>query len=137
MKEIISKCGYRCDLCLAYKKNIEKQDRRKELSEKWHTIFGFFVAPENIMCDGCTQGKNLKLQDADCPVRPCVLSKHIENCAYCNEYICEKIATRLVSRNEIEKKLNREINEDDYMSFIKPYESKERLNLLKKKNINH
>lgn len=31
--EIITKCGYRCDLCLAYTPNVEANDRRQLLSD--------------------------------------------------------------------------------------------------------
>lgn len=30
MEKIFSKCGMRCDLCLVYRPNVEREDRRGE-----------------------------------------------------------------------------------------------------------
>ena len=124
---ILSKCGYRCDLCGAYLPNIEKEDRRKELSEGWFTIYGFRMEPEAIRCEGCVSSDSPELIDKDCPVRPCVVSKGIENCAYCDEFVCEKHKQRGVSREDMERKLNRRLDETEYDLFVRPYESEERL----------
>ncbi len=129
---ILSKCGYRCDLCLAYLPNIEKNDRRKELSDGWFSIYGLRMEPESISCEGCVSSESPNLIDKNCPVRPCVVSKSIENCAYCDEFVCEKHTQRGVSREDIENKLNRKLDESEYELFVKPYESEERLNRIRK-----
>jgi len=36
LNEILTRCGYRCDLCLAYKENIIKDDNRALLSDGWY-----------------------------------------------------------------------------------------------------
>lgn len=130
-KEILSKCGYRCDLCLAYRPNIVEKDERKKLSDGWHNYFGFRIEQENILCDGCTYDDNPELIDKNCPVRPCVLAKALENCAYCEEYVCEKLKERIVDYDEIRTKHGEEIPVEDYENFIKPYESKKRLDLIR------
>jgi hypothetical protein len=126
-EKIITKCGYRCDLCLAYKPNVEKKDQRQILSDGWYNIFGFRVEPEDIICDGCVSCENPKLIDTECPVRPCAIEKKVDNCAYCDEYICEKLKQRIVNRIDLEKKLNRKLIQSEYDLFVKPYESKKRL----------
>ena len=35
MDKIFSKCGMRCDLCLIYRPNVEKEDRRTEICNAW------------------------------------------------------------------------------------------------------
>ncbi len=35
MEKIFSKCGMRCDLCLIYRPNVEKEDRRTEICNVW------------------------------------------------------------------------------------------------------
>jgi len=125
--KILSRCGYRCDLCLAYRPNVVKNDQRVLLSDGWYKYFGFRILPERIICDGCMSPGNPKLVDTGCPVRPCAIVKGVENCGYCGEYICGKLKERLVSRNEIEEKRGSPIPEEDYDSFVKPYDSKERL----------
>lgn len=131
MTEILTRCGYRCDLCLAYKPNIEKHpENRQALSDGWFQYFGFRVPPENISCDGCME-KNPKLLDKDCPVRPCVIEKGLDNCAQCDEYICEKLQQRLVVYEEVAQRVEQEIPENDRARFIQPYENKTRLEALR------
>jgi hypothetical protein len=122
--EILSKCGYRCDLCLAYGPNVEREDRRAELSDGWHAIFGFRIPPEKIVCDGCTSGENPRLVDKSCPVRPCVVAKGLDNCGHCGDFPCDNIGERIVSRAELEKKLGRKLTKLEHEFFVKPYESR-------------
>jgi hypothetical protein len=128
-REILSRCGYRCDLCLAFKENIEKDDRRDQLSDGWHKYFGFRIPADEIYCEGCitSDSDEAGLIDKNCPVRPCVIDKDIENCSECEDYICEKLEGRLVSYEDIEKDHDGYIPDKDRESFIKPYENKKRL----------
>lgn len=131
MEPVLTRCGYRCDLCLAYKPNVEESpSNQKKLSDGWYKYFGFRIPPEKIICDGC-MADNPRLIDQTCPVRPCVLEKGLENCAQCEQYICGKLAERLVVYEEVKKRVNIEILEDDYLCFIHPYENKIRLDRLR------
>jgi hypothetical protein len=130
-KEILSRCGYRCDLCLAYKQNIEEQDRRAELSDGWEKCFGFRIPAEKIYCEGCMTGGNPKLIDTGCPVRPCVIKKGLNNCSECDEYPCEKFNQRAVTYEKVVKD-RKDITESDRKLFIKPYENKVRLDEIKR-----
>ncbi len=125
--EIISRCGYRCDLCLAYSPNVESHPENKQkLSDGWFTYFGFRILPENIFCEGCTQ-EDPKLIDQNCPVRPCVIAKGIANCSCCGDYGCEKLQDRWVVFEELQEKNGRKIPPMDRLLFIYPYENKKRL----------
>lgn len=54
MEPILTRCGYRCDLCLAYRPNAERDPANRQiLSDGWHRYFGFRIPPEQICCDGC------------------------------------------------------------------------------------
>ncbi len=54
MEPILTRCGYRCDLCLAYRPNIEEHpENQQALSDGWHKYFGFRIPPAAICCDGC------------------------------------------------------------------------------------
>ena len=127
---ILTKCGYRCDLCLAYKGNIEKEDKRQILSDEWYKYFGFRLLAEDICCDGC-MAENPHLIDQECPVRPCVIEKGLENCAQCEEYACEKLEQRTVVYERVEQRIAQAISADDRTRFIEPYENKERLDALR------
>ena len=39
---IFSKCGMRCDLCLIYRPNVEKEDRRTEICNSMEKDMGRF-----------------------------------------------------------------------------------------------
>ncbi|WP_157949953.1 DUF3795 domain-containing protein [Vallitalea okinawensis] len=134
-KEILTRCGYRCDLCLAYKENVKKNDRRKHLSEGWYKYFGLTIQPEDIVCDGCLNDDCMKteLLDEDCPIRPCVKKKGYENCSECDDFMCETYKERLVDIDELEKEHGK-IPEDDYELFIRPYENCRRILKLRAQN---
>ena len=101
---ILTRCGYRCDLCLAYAPNVTNNPSNQEkLSNGWFKYFGFRLPPERILCDGC-MAQNPRLIDRDCPVRPCVLERGLDNCAQCEEYICERLAERLVVYEAVREK---------------------------------
>ncbi len=132
----MTRCGYRCDLCLAYKPNVEKNPaNQQKLSDGWFKYFGFRLPAEEICCDGC-MSDNPKLIDQSCPVRPCVIEKGLDNCAQCGQYICEKLIERLVVLEQVKQRVGAEISEDDYVCFIQPYENKLRLDALRQNAAN-
>ncbi|OGO05376.1 MAG: hypothetical protein A2Y73_07840 [Chloroflexi bacterium RBG_13_56_8] len=128
-EEIIARCGYRCDLCLAYKENIRSSEDRRRISDGWFKYYGFRIPSEKIRCDGCLteDRQNPKRMDPNCPVRPCVLEKGLENCAYCSEYICETLKTRAVIYEEVAEQFEAPIPQEDYEAFIRPYEGEKTL----------
>jgi hypothetical protein len=131
MERVLTRCGYRCDLCLAYKPNIGKNpSNQQKLSDGWFKYFGFRVPAAQICCDGC-MADDPKLIDSGCPVRPCVIERGLDNCAQCEHYVCEKLAERLVIYAEVRARIGAEIPEDDYLCFLKPYENKRRLEALR------
>lgn len=130
MQPIISACGYRCDLCLAYRPNVETHpENRQTLSDGWHTYFGFRIPPENIICDGCSASAEKRL-DSACPVRPCVLERGLENCAACEDMMCDKLRERLVEFDTIQAQYGQPIPKEDQRQFILPYENAARLRKL-------
>ncbi len=127
MEPILTRCGYRCDLCLAFKPNIAKHPTdRQKLSDGWYKYFGFRIAPADLCCDGC-MSDNPKLIDTSCPVRPCALERGLDNCAQCEQYMCDKLKTRIVSLAEVRQRTGFEVPEHDYICFIRPYENTPRL----------
>ena len=127
MEPVLTRCGYRCDLCLAYRPNLESNpDNRQILSDGLFTYFGFRIPPEEILCDGCL-AEGARLVDTACPVRPCVIERGLPNCAACGQYICAKLEERMVSREEVRQRMRAEIPEEDFQRFVLPYENKPRL----------
>ena len=127
MEPILTRCGYRCDLCLAYRPNVEANPGNQQiLSDGWHRYFGFRIPAEQILCDGC-MAENPELIDRACPVRPCVIEKALSNCAQCPDYGCSRLAERLVVYEEIAARMGVPISEEDRARFIAPYENMRRL----------
>ncbi len=127
MEPVLTRCGYRCDLCLAYRPNLELHPENQQvLSDGWFKYFGFRIPPEEIICDGCLE-ENPRLVDTSCQVRPCVIEHGLANCAACKDYICEKLIERIVTLEEVRQRLRVEIPREDYERFILPYENKQRL----------
>jgi hypothetical protein len=131
MVPVLTRCGYRCDLCLAYRPNITANpSNRQKLSDGWFKYFGFRLPAAEICCDGC-MADDPKLIDQSCPVRPCVIESGLENCAQCEHYVCERLSERLVVHEEVKARIGTDIPEDDYGCFVKPYENKRRLDALR------
>jgi hypothetical protein len=130
--EMLSRCGYRCDLCLAYRPNVEACPSNQEtLSDGWFTYWGFRIPPERIACDGC-MAKGGRLIDEGCPVRPCAIERGHVNCSACGDYVCNRLGQRLVSYEEVAGRVNRPIPEEDRARFIAPYENERRLERLRR-----
>ncbi len=131
MTEILSRCGYRCDLCLAYRPNVEADPSNQQiLSDGWYKYFGFRIPADRIICDGCL-AEAPRLIDKSCPVRPCVVERGLHNCAECPEYVCARVADRLVIYEEVAARCPSPIPEEDRRRFIGPYENRKRLDDLR------
>ena len=131
MNEILARCGYRCDQCLAYRPNVEANPSNQlTLSDGWHKYFGFRILAEQIICDGC-MAQNPRLIDKACPVRPCVLERGLANCAGCPDYICDKLSERLAVYEKLAATIPHPMPAEDRAHFIAPYENKARLDRLR------
>ena len=129
MKETISKCGYRCDVCPAYTGNIKSEEDKVTVSRGWNRMFGFEIPPDGEECAGChNEGRHA---DSGCPVRPCVIEKGVENCAYCADFECDALKTRTGFLDDYLKSAT-EISKEDYERYVRPYASRDRLNRIRK-----
>jgi len=135
VKDLVTRCGYRCNLCLAYRENIHSIEDQKKVSDGWFRIYGFRIPPEMIRCDGCLTPdiEKPKLIDTECPVRPCVTEKGFQNCAYCGEYVCEKFKQRMVTYESVARRFGKPIPKEDYENFVRPYENKKIIDELRKR----
>jgi Golgi nucleoside diphosphatase len=117
----VSFCGYRCDLCPAFIKNVDTLINRTAVRKGWNTFFGFDVPEERIICVGCkNKGAHL---DTDCPIRPCALEKLIDNCSFCTFFdTCEKLKSRADIIDELKKKFAGNLSKKEYELFFRPYE---------------
>ncbi len=131
MAPILTRCGYRCDLCMAFEANLaQNPENSQALSDGWHRYYGFRIPLAEICCDGCTM-EDPVLIDRNCPVRPCVIEQGLANCSQCDSYPCEKLEQRSVTRDGIQRDIGEDIPEADYQRFIRPYENRRRLDALR------
>ena len=140
MIEILARCGYRCDLCPGYHRNIRTKEDCEHTSAGWLKYVGEHVPPDVVPCPGCLavepfiddEGNPLRSTDPNCSVKPCVIERGLENCSCCPEFSCEKLEFYM---NFMEKKHGdfSKITQEDFENFIRPYLSKERLLVIRKK----
>jgi len=119
----VSFCGYRCDLCPAFIKNVDALTDRTTIRKGWNTFFGFDIPEERIICVGCkSTGAHL---DTTCPVRPCALERHVDSCSLCTSFdTCEKLKSRADVIDEIKKKFAGNLSKREYELFFRPYEGR-------------
>jgi hypothetical protein len=130
-EEILTLCGYRCDLCQFYTKNIKSEKDKERICRDFNRIFGYDIKPEDVECVGCkNEGKHA---DPKCTVRPCALKKGVENCAHCCDFICDKLEGRINFTEEFLRNNKKPLSEEDFQLYIKPYQSREILLEIRKK----
>lgn len=135
-KKIMGFCGYRCDLCPAYVKNVDILAKKTTIRKGWNTFFGFDVPEEKILCVGCNEiGGHL---DTECPVRPCAQSKNLQDCSFCDCFeSCETLPLRADILDEIKKKYDKAISKEEYELFFRPYSGREELKKQRKTRCAH
>ena len=111
---MIAYCGLLCEKCPAY---IATQTNDHELlrktSEHWTKEFGTEFSPSDILCDGCrTESVRKSKYCAECAIRSCCQDRELDNCAYCPEYICDKLQQFFRYAPEA-KKLPEQIHQGD------------------------
>ena len=94
MEKIIAHCGIVCSDCPTFKATrMNSDDERKRVAELWTKEYGHPFKPEDINCDGCTtRGTRVFNYTGICEIRKCAQGRNLNNCAYCDDYKCERIS---------------------------------------------
>jgi hypothetical protein len=136
MSEIVGRCGYRCDLCPAYTANIHGADDKQRVSDGWFTYYGFRIPPEQIQCDGCSDDSaNARRIDPDCKVRACAITRGVDTCASCEQYPCDELKGKFVTRSWVEAKTGAPVPDEDYKTYVEPYEAEKALNRIRESDV--
>ncbi len=91
-EKMVAFCGIICTECPAYiaTKN-DDNELREETAKKWSSD-EYPIKISDINCYGCVvEGKQMMEFCSECKVRDCGIEKGVNNCAYCDEYICETL----------------------------------------------
>ena len=93
MEKMMAYCGLICTKCPAYIATQKDSDEeRKKVAEMWSEEFKSEIKFEDINCDGCLAEKGkLFGYCSQCKIRKCARVKNLENCAYCDDYPCERL----------------------------------------------
>ena len=129
MKDLIGKCGCNCGRCPSYKANLRTDEDRQRCSDGWHRYLGFRLSPGKLRpCDGCqAPDDENRVRYQSCYARKCAVRNGVKTCAHCSAYPCEDVQNlhelqRAGARERIVARLGTPIPEDDYLTFIEPYE---------------
>ncbi len=135
MTEMIARCGFRCDLCPAFRENQEEGADPRATAENWSAFFGVDMPPEQIKCNGClaVDDPALALPDKGCQIRPCVIERGLDNCASCPDYMCDKLRTRTVSYEKVASMFRGMLSQEKYDKFFAPYDVRKTLNEIRLK----
>lgn len=93
MEKMIAFCGLSCTDCPAFIATQKDDDEeRKKVAEKWSKDHDVALKPEEINCDGCLiDGDRVFNYCKVCEIRKCGKEKKVKNCAYCEDYACDKL----------------------------------------------
>ena len=129
MKDLFGKCGFNCGHCPAYAANAKTMRDRKKCSDGWRKYLAASLKPERCVCPGCQAKDPWKkgnlLPDRNCYIRPCVIQMNIKTCAQCPWFPCEDLLARIPGkdlRKQVESRIGRPLSQEEYDTFIKPYE---------------
>jgi hypothetical protein len=94
MERMIAYCGIVCTDCPGYiatqANDLEELERLAEHSRQEYQRPEITVAW--VTCDGClARSDRLCAYCAECEIRACGIQRDVENCAFCDDYACEKL----------------------------------------------
>jgi len=140
VSDVYSKCGMRCSHC-PWSKSVRETMTAKEY-EKFRNrcieILGFRPTKSFQNCLSCqTPDRELPegslLPRRDCSVRICAIKTEVENCAYCSRFPCASVKALGTewTREVFEAKHGAPIPEEDYLTFIEPFEGLKHLEAIR------
>ena len=92
-ERIVAYCGIVCNKCPAYIATQKNDDNmRRDIAKRWSEMYGSEIKPEYVNCDGCNIESERRIDFTNqCQIRLCGMAKDIPNCAFCDDYPCDKL----------------------------------------------
>ena len=93
MSGMTAMCGLPCHECGAFQATRDNDDaRRAEIAKEWSQMYNAELTAADINCTGCSpDGGTLFQHCTVCEIRKCGVARGVANCAYCDDYACEKL----------------------------------------------
>ncbi len=90
---MIAYCGLDCSQCGAYQATrLDNDQKRAETAKLWSQLYQADIKADQINCTGC-KSKGVKFSHCSvCEIRECCISRGIDHCAACDDYICDKLS---------------------------------------------
>ena len=90
---LIGCCGLVCSECQAYlATQANDAEALKRVAAQWREEYNApQLTVEEVICDGCTGGGRLCGHAPHCEVRTCAMERGLQNCAWCADYVCERL----------------------------------------------
>lgn len=127
---MIGNCGNNCSACPAYYNNAITDVDKENCSTGMKEFLGVVIEPKDAYCYGCKDQDPWKddnvLPKKDCLVRKCVNNSGFKTCANCADYRCNHVDTLYqarFTREWVEERIDRPITEDEYETFVQPFEN--------------
>jgi len=96
MERMIAYCGLLCTDCPAYlATQADDQAALERVAARWREEYNApDITVESVICDGCLTNEGRKCSHCpECEIRACAMARGVVNCAYCDDYVCEKLQT--------------------------------------------
>ena len=138
MSSLVSKCGIDCGACPwgPHPRKAMSAKDFEQYRQKAKRILGYM--PIKTPCVTCQipdteLPKESKLPNKKCLIRRCVDKTGVANCAYCIRFPCDtlKATAAAWNRENIEAKLGKPITDEEYHSFVEPFEAIQRLKAIR------
>jgi hypothetical protein len=93
MKEIIAYCGLTCSECPAFiATQNDDAEELERVAEMWSKEYQSDIKPDDVVCEGCLPGQTRYCSHcSQCEIRACGIVRGVMNCAYCDDYGCDKL----------------------------------------------
>ena len=110
----IAYCGLVCDTCQIHLAIFEQdkalqQKMRSEIAQQCNKLYGTTLQAGDINdCDGCRADSGRLFSGClNCGIRKCAMVRSIENCAFCNDYVCDILEKHFLLDPEARKRLDK------------------------------
>jgi len=89
---MIAYCGLDCSRCGAYQATqLDDDQKRAETAKLWSQLYQADIKADQINCAGC-KSDGVKFSHCNvCDIRQCCVSRGVDHCAACTDYICDKL----------------------------------------------